>query len=159
MDRIIIDELTEKIVGQFTRIFFKYDLMEKAPIDLGSLGKLHSSEIHTIEAIGKNYGNTVTTLCRYFGITKSAASQVVSRLCRKGFLSKDKLPDNAKEVVLSITEKGKQAFDFHESLNVAYAGELTQIREKYTHEEAALFVRMLADVEELFERFTGGLKR
>ena len=56
----------------FTRILMKYDALEKEPLDMGNGEKLSAVNIHTIEAIGKEYGKTVTTLSEYFMITKGA---------------------------------------------------------------------------------------
>jgi DNA-binding MarR family transcriptional regulator len=141
-----------KIVEQFSRIFLKFQILDKNPVTLENNVKLFSSEAHVIEAVGKNYGNTVTSLCRYFGITKSAASQVVSRVVRKGCIERSGRPDNAKEIILSLTPAGWQAFYYHESLNAAFAKEIALIRAKYTDEEADVFMRILNDVEMLFER-------
>jgi DNA-binding MarR family transcriptional regulator len=46
----------------FTRILMKYDVIEKVPLDMGNGERLPASHIHMIEAIGTEYGKTVTAL-------------------------------------------------------------------------------------------------
>src|SRR5215470_1752708 len=101
----------------FNRIFLKHEALEKEPLDLGNGDKLHGSQIHMIEAIGKEYSKTVTKLSEYFKVTKGAVSQIVSKLHKDGYLTRTKQTGNDKEIILGLTKKGWKAFDVHETLN------------------------------------------
>ncbi len=137
----------------FTRIFMKYDILEKSPVDLGSGEKFRGTQIHMIEAIGKGYGNTVTALSGYFMVTKGAVSQIVSRLHQMGYISKTKRKGNDKEIVLTLTDKGRRAFQMHEKYNEATASELMQLRTKYSHAEIVAFLNVLTDVDRMLMGF------
>ena len=108
----------------FTRILMKYDVIEKEPLDMGNGERLPASHIHMIEAIGKEYGKTVTTLSEYFMITKGAVSQMISKLHKDGYVSKIKKKGNDKEIILELTKKGWKAFELHEKLNESAMGNL-----------------------------------
>jgi DNA-binding MarR family transcriptional regulator len=88
--------------------------IESIPMDFGT-GLLHPSEIHTIEAIGLYPGMNVTALALRMGVSRGAASQMVSRLAGKGLIEKYRLPDNEKEVCLRLTQDGGVAFRGHET--------------------------------------------
>ena len=75
-----------KISEVWIRILNKMDVDEKVPKDFGSGDLLHCSEIHTIMAIGKNPGINVTNLSRLLGISRSAISQMMNRLKKKGLV-------------------------------------------------------------------------
>jgi len=85
---ITVEDIT-RIMGIFIRIVNKYNRLESKALDFGTGDLLYPAEIHIIEAIGKNYGNTVNEICQKFGVTKGAISQVVHKLSKKGLINKD----------------------------------------------------------------------
>ncbi len=106
----LIQEASEK----FIRVLNKFYELEKARFDFGTEQLLSPSEIHTVVAIGKNKDINVTGLSKQQGITKGAVSQMLSKLEKKGLVQREKKGDSAREVVVSLTDKGQQAFEGHE---------------------------------------------
>lgn len=100
-------------VRQFQRVAAKYARIEELPIPVGDGIEITTREAHTIEAVGSRQQMSVTDVANAFGITKSAASQMVSRLCDKGFLEKKQAPHSNKEFQLTLTPLGQKAFDAH----------------------------------------------
>jgi DNA-binding MarR family transcriptional regulator len=146
-------DLMQEGLAIFTRILMKYDALEKEPLDMGNGEKLSAVNIHTIEAIGKEYGKTVTVLSEYFMITKGAVSQVITKLHKDGYVSKVKKKGNDKEIILELTKKGWKAFELHERLNEVAMGDWAQIRNKYSADETASFLKILSDIDLLFSQF------
>jgi len=145
------EELIVKGIKLFTSIFMKYDIMEKKPIDIGNGVKLHSSLIHTIEAIGKGYGKTVTELSIHFMITKGAVSQVIAILEKDGYILKTK--GNNKKIILELSEKGRSVFECHEKYNESAMKELISMKDKYTEMELQSFLNILNDIDLFFGKF------
>ncbi len=146
-------ELLQEGWALFTRLFMKYDILENTPIDLGTGDKLSAVHVHMIEAIGKEYGTTVTALSGYFMITKGAVSQVIARLHKGGYVSKSKRKGNNKEIILELTEKGKHVFDLHEQSNAATVSDLLGLGGKYSQAEIIAFLNILKDVDILLGKF------
>jgi len=95
------------------RIIHKYIRNEDIKRSYGTESLLTRKEIHTIEYIGENPGINLKSLSEMQGVTKGAASQMVSRLVEKGFVQrKESLSSNA-EVSLYLTNKGETAFAGH----------------------------------------------
>lgn len=95
--------------------YSKIETMEKQPRDFGTGDLLTNSEIHTIAAIGSHEAVNVTSLARHFGISKSAASQMVRRLVEGGLVEKHNDAKNDKENLrLRLTPRGKIAYIGHE---------------------------------------------
>ncbi len=143
----------------FTRIFMKYDILEKSPIDIGIGDRLNAAQVHTIEAIGKGYGKTVTALSAYFMVTKGAVSQIVSLLYKMGYLTKTKRKGNDKEIILELTDKGQLAFWMHEKYNESTVAELMQLREKYSQAEIQAFLSILKDIDQMLMGFVAEEKK
>jgi DNA-binding MarR family transcriptional regulator len=146
-------EVTFKIMSLILRITKKFNELEKMSIDIGSDEKLYPSELHVIDSVANNYGNSVTEMSKKFGITKGAVSQVVNKLFDKGFLKKDKKNGNAKEIVLSLTEKGWKAFyimdEVHKQMEKEFFGYMDGIEE----EKLESFIEIMGKIEEFIDTF------
>lgn len=81
-------ETTHALIAQLVKITTKLNGLEKVPVDFGTQELLHPSEIHTIEAVGNQF-HTVTAISNYFGITKGAVSQVITKLHKKTISEKN----------------------------------------------------------------------
>lgn len=129
----------------------KYDILGKQPRNIGNNIRINSSNIHTIEAIGKGYANSVTTLSHYFMITKGAVSQVVSKLHKEGYIKK--IQAENKIVLLELTSLGKQALKAHDKYNLSVIRKLQIVESKYSSKEFDAFFRILLEVDNCFGEF------
>lgn len=143
----------------FTRIFMKYDILEKSPVDIGMGDRFNGAQIHMIEAIGKGHGKTVTALSGYFMVTKGAVSQIVTKLHKMGYVTKTKRKGNDKEIILELTEKGRLAFEMHEKYNESTVAELMKLRQKFSPEEILAFLNILNDVDRMLMGFVAEEKK
>jgi DNA-binding MarR family transcriptional regulator len=137
----------------FTRIKNKLNKLEKKSIDFGTGEKLYASELHTIEAIGKNYGNTVTGLCDLFGITKGAVSQIISKLEKKKLISKERNIDYSKEINISLTEKGWVIFNSHKNLHKKMDVEFLSYMKNIPEDQLETFLSVLKHMEKYVDEF------
>ena len=108
------EELIKSTIRELLRIAKRYSRIENLPIPVDEGVEVTTAEAHTIQAIGQGKETRVLDVANCFGITKSAASQMVAKLIRKGFLDKRQSPHNNKEFFLSLTELGWKAFRAHE---------------------------------------------
>ncbi|OPY08113.1 MAG: MarR family protein [Syntrophaceae bacterium PtaB.Bin095] len=111
------EELIKSAIQQLLRIARKYSRIEGLPVPVDGDIKITTAEAHTIQAVGEGEQVRVLDLATRFGITKSAASQMVAKLIRKGFLEKRQSPHNSKEFPLSLTALGWRAFHSHEQFH------------------------------------------
>lgn len=86
---------------------------EKQKIDYGT-GDLYTSlEVHTVTHVEDSPGITVTQIAEDTFRTKSAVSQIVSKLEGKGLLRREPDAQNAKLQRLYVTEKGLELSRCH----------------------------------------------
>ncbi|RQW84470.1 MAG: MarR family transcriptional regulator [Geobacter sp.] len=111
------EEFIRSAIRLIQRIAHQYARIEEMPLRFDEDGEVTTREAHIIQAIGEAAEMNVTGLANRFGITKSAASQMVSKLVRKGFVEKRPAPHSNKEFLLSLTERGRLVFDAHERLH------------------------------------------
>ncbi len=114
-----------EISDLFIRVVNRFNEMEKIPYFSGADLLLHLSEVHTIESIGKNEDINVTKLSKLQGVSKAAISQMIRKLVKKGLVQKSISPQTENEVVLRLTKKGKDVFEwhwhYHDRLNQEFA--------------------------------------
>jgi DNA-binding MarR family transcriptional regulator len=146
---LIITDIAQYV----TKIKNKLNKLEKKPIDFGTGEKLYASELHTIEAIGKKYGNTVTELCNLFGITKGAVSQIISKLEKKQLIVKERNREYTKEINISLTEKGWVIFKSHKELHDTMDVEFLSFMKTIPEDQLNTFLSILKNMEKYIDEF------
>lgn len=94
-------------------IAHKYTQFEKKTLNIDGKFKLTHIEVHTIACIGDHNNLNLSTLANLRGISKSAASQMISRLRKKGLVNKQTSPDSEAAIVLTLTESGQEVYAYH----------------------------------------------
>ena len=110
-------DLIDATVRKLLRIAKMYSRIEELPIPVDEGLEVTTREAHTIQAVGENEQMSVTQVASHFGITKSAASQMVAKLTKKGFLLKKQAVHSNKEFELSLTQLGWRVFHAHEQFH------------------------------------------
>ena len=111
------EEIIKDTIRDVLRIAGKYSSIERLPISVDKSLVVSTAEIHTLQAIAESERMRVIDVAACFGISKSAACQMVAKLIGKGLLDKKRSPYNNKEFQLSLTELGWRAFEAHERLH------------------------------------------
>lgn len=92
-----IQTLTQRLM----RIINKHSRIEKLPIQFGEHFDLTAKEVHCIQAVGLKQRCNIKQLGERLGVTKSAASQMIGKLEKKGVVTKEKAPDSYKELEIT----------------------------------------------------------
>lgn len=146
MDNLLIDQLCEL----FLQAINQYSVLEKQTHTYDIEPKIYLAEIHTIVAIGTHENINITDLAKLQGTSKSAVSQAISKLVKKGFIVKEVSPDTDNEVVLSLTEKGIKVTDMHEKQHTLMRKKLAAIFEKYPSETINILSSLAVDVQKMW---------
>ena len=111
--------------------------------------KLHPSELHLLLFLDARPGANASEIASRFNVTKGAVSQTLSRLERKGVLTKGRNPDSQTELILSLTRKGNRVMA--EALRLKEAAE-----EKFDAHLSDLTEGERVAVGRFFQRLVGG---
>jgi len=111
----------KNLMQKIAQVLHKYERMEKLPlvINIDDHGPLTVStkEVHTIEVIGDHQEINITDVAGHFGISKSGASQMISKLEKKGFVKRRQSAHSNKEYWLYLTQTGWAAYHTHERIH------------------------------------------
>jgi DNA-binding MarR family transcriptional regulator len=114
------------------------------PHDYGT-HTLSMTEAHVLTYIEEHPGTTITDLAKYWEKTKGALSQTVSRLVSKGLVYRSKAIDNAKNVLLYVTEEGLKTSKAHKLYDTLAISKTLEDLSKYcTPEEIDAFYKVIA---------------
>ncbi len=141
------------LLSSFIRVNKKFNRIDSLAVDMGDGVKLYPSELHVVEAIGNGYANNITSLSVKFGITKGAVSQVVNKLFEKGFVSKERNVDYGKEIIISLTGKGWEAFEIQDKFHERMLEEFIGYLDGFTSEEIDSFLLIMGKVEDYVDTF------
>jgi DNA-binding MarR family transcriptional regulator len=110
-------DLIKSAIQDLLRIARLYARIEGLPVPVNDELSVTTREAHTVEAVGAQEPLSVTQLADHFGVTKSAASQMVSKLVKRGFIVKKQATHSNKEFELSLTPLGWEVFSAHEQFH------------------------------------------
>jgi DNA-binding MarR family transcriptional regulator len=146
------EDLIKSTIRKLLRVAKMYSRIEELPIPVDEGLEVTTREAHTIEAVGENEPMSVTQVATYFGITKSAASQMVARLTKKGFLIKKQAVHSNKEFELSLTELGWQAFRAHERFHGGDKADLVERLSAFSLSQIATLSVLLESLESVMDQ-------
>ena len=135
----------------FLQTVHRFAQLEKEMHTYGTGQKLHLSETHTIVDVGNHDNINITGLARLQGVSRSAASQMVSRLVKKGFLRKDLSPKTENEVVLSLTKAGENVWQWHKQQHVWLREKLTAIFAEYPDDTIVQLQSLMGKMQTLWQ--------
>lgn len=82
--------------------------LDKKRIVIHENEKLHPSEIQLLMFLYHVQDTNITAIAKEMGLTKGAISQTLSRLQKKGIISKEMYPEKKNELHVQFTDSGEQ---------------------------------------------------
>lgn len=137
----------QHLTGRLRRIIDKHRRIEELPIRMGISSGLTPRELHCIQAVGASEGANIKGIGDALGVTKSAASQMLSKLEKKGFIRKEKSADNDKEIQAYLADAGWEAYKTHQEFNERHQRTLKKRLQDFPDSQIALASAILAVVE------------
>lgn len=100
--------LVDQITDIFLRLINEIQLGRRIPRDFGGGRKLTLIEAEMCALIARQKGITGSQISRKIGVTRSATSQYIAKLLKKGCVELRTDPANAKIKRVHLTEEGKR---------------------------------------------------
>jgi len=151
MGTLNLDEKVDFLLESGIRILNKAYALEKKPVDIGHGVLLYPSEFHVIEIVEKHPEKNLTAIASHLGVTKGAISQMVRKLEKKELVKKVGIPGNKKNIMLELTDFGREAFEWHKSLHEFMETGLRKELEQMSDSEIERFLRIYGHVESMLD--------
>jgi DNA-binding MarR family transcriptional regulator len=110
-----LDRDYKKVVSDILTDMFNDILrVEHKAIEAKDLMPLSMSELHIIEVVGNDNGNSImSTIARKLRITLPTLTAAADRLEEKGYIRRSRNTDDRRRVSVSLTEEGRLAYERH----------------------------------------------
>ncbi|MBB3126919.1 DNA-binding MarR family transcriptional regulator [Paenibacillus rhizosphaerae] len=132
----------EQVMLDFRDLFNKMAWLNKSKME-ESLKGHKPSEVHCIEAIGKNAEPNVTKLAESLYMTRGALSKLTKKLMEKGLIESYQKPDNKKEIYFKLTKQGEDIYNIHEKLHQEFQERDQAVFEQVTEEQFDSMLRFI----------------
>ncbi len=136
-------DTAQQLMEELLWLIEDYVQIASSPKSYGTDMQFHRLDIHLIDSIGSMDGINVTELARRHSITKSAVSQAVRKLEKRGLVERYQRPDNKKEILFSLTDRGQTAFHAHREYHRKVEGNVIEELAAFSHSESAAVEKLI----------------
>ncbi len=141
-----------KLIEKILLLMEEYVELASRPKSYGTEDKFYRLDIHLIHTIGKNPGINVTELAQLHKITKSAISQAVQKLEKRGLIHRYQVPENKKEVLLELTDRGRVAYKAHETFHLEIEKTFVEEMSGFSEQDACSVEKLIDLLERRAEK-------
>lgn len=146
------EEVVYQLMESIYEVSRNISSYESIPRKYGTDDELYMVEAHTINLIGEKIKTNTSELAKLTNKTKGAISQMVYKLIKKDLVLKYKNPINSREVIIELSEKGKQVFQHHKKLDkMEYTKILNQLDE-FSTEDFIKFIKISSIVSDIIRK-------
>lgn len=145
------EESVRQMKRRLWRIIDKHCRLGEKPLRFADGVALSAREVHFVQAVGECRGVNIKTLAGRLGVTKSAASQMVTKLVAKGLFSKEKAAESNKEVQVILTPEGEATFRAYDAFRLRHLRTLVSRLDDFSDAEVATAAAVLAVVESMVD--------
>lgn len=135
------------LLVQIQRVGNKFVALERGLVFQHGECKLHPSEMHLMQMVALYPEVNASGIAKLLGVTKGAISQTLSRLEKKGILSKESDPLNKNELKISLTPFGGAALNAFDEHNADQWEDFNRYLNSLSMEEHGTITGFLARLE------------
>lgn len=110
---------------------------------------LSITEIHTIEAVGKEGNRTMGEIAHDLRITVGTLTTAINRLIKKGYVERKRIEEDRRVVLVNLTEIGEEVFNAH---SIFHKEMIDAILEAFKGEDLEILTKLLYRTTRFFER-------
>lgn len=139
------------VYNQLRRIIEKHTRMDEQPFMLDESMSLSPREVRTIDFLGQSENVNVTNVATHFNFTKSAASQLINRLVKREFVSKEISKHSDKEFQLSLSPEGKKAYQLIQIMTTQRLEMFLEMTNRFSEQQITTTTELLEQVESMVD--------
>lgn len=140
-------DITATLNEVLVKLFRDIMTIEEKAIKTGENKDLTVNDIHVIEAIDVHEPKNMSTVAKSLSVTTGTLTISINGLVKKGYVDRVRSEKDRRVVLISLTEKGKQAFfrhqDFHQRM-------VNAITDGLSREEQVVLERALRNANSFF---------
>ena len=140
------DTFHEVLVKLFNEIM---DIEAKAIIT-PDFKDITNNDMHVIEAVGIEEPRNMSSVAKSLSITVGTLTISVNNLVKKGYIHRVRSNEDRRVVLISLTDKGKKAFNHHKKF---HEDMIQSLIEGLSEKEINTLVTALTNLKEFFRNY------
>lgn len=140
------ETLNSMLVNLFRDVM---DLEERAIIT-SEYRDITNNDMHVIQAVGLGEPKNMSAIAKALSVTVGTLTIAMNSLVKKGYVHRERGKEDRRVVYISLSEKGKRAYQHHENF---HRHMIDEILEDLTKEETKALVKSLTKLDQWFRRF------
>ena len=138
--------INDVLVKLFNEIM---DIEEKAIIT-EEFKDISNNDMHVIEAIGKDQSKNMSTVAKALSVTVGTLTIAINNLVKKGYVKRARSEEDRRVVLISLSSKGKHAFDHHEKFHDEM---IKATLDGLNQEQTKILVKALKNLSKFFREY------
>ena len=138
--------INDVLVKLFNEIM---DIEEKAIIT-EEFKDISNNDMHVIEAIGKDQSKNMSTVAKALSVTVGTLTIAINNLVKKGYVKRARSEEDRRVVLISLSSKGKRAFDHHEKFHDEM---IKATLDGLNQEQTKILVKALKNLSKFFREY------
>ena len=99
------------------KFFRNIAVIEERSLKRGEYKNVTVNDMHVMEAIGKGEPKNMTAVARALAVTTGTLTISVNSLVKKGLVKRVRSEEDRRVVLVSLSESGKQAYEYHQKFH------------------------------------------
>lgn len=146
--RKVVMNINQVLNEILVRLFHSINAIEEQAIRTGEFKNVTTNDMHVIEAIGTGEPKNMSSVARALSVTTGTLTISVNGLVKKGFVERSRSEEDRRVVLVSLTEKGKRAYEHHGQFHDKM---IQAIVEELNEDEKQVLVKALGRMGGFFE--------
>lgn len=138
------DRMNDVLINLFRDI----NTLEEKALTSSEFKDLTINDIHVIDAIGIGEHKNMTAIAKELSVTLGTLTTAMNSLVKKGYVERRRSPEDRRCVNITLTEKGKAAYERHAEFHKSLVNKLT---ENLDREEMEFLGELLDRLKEFFQ--------
>lgn len=140
-------DITSTLNEVLVRLFRDITTIEEKAIKTGEYKDLTVTDMHVIEAIDMNAPKNMSSVAKALSVTTGTLTISVNGLVKKGYVNRTRSDEDRRVVLVSLTDKGCQAFVRHQRFHQEMIDAITK---DLSEEEKVVLEKSLRNLIQFF---------
>ena len=145
-------DINETLNEVRVKLFRDINTIEERAIRTEEYRDMTAIDMHVIEAIGTGEPKNMTTVAKLLSVTTGTLTISMNSLVKKGYVQRVRSEEDRRVVLVSLTEKGKRAFDHHKRFHDEM---IRQVLKGLDGQEQEILRKALLNLMDFFEKRKG----
>lgn len=123
------------------------DIEEKALIT-SDYKDISGNDMHILEAVGIQEPRNMSAVAKSLSITVGTLTIAINNLVKKGYVNRVRSQEDRRVVLISLSEKGRQAYEHHEKFHEEM---VHAVLENFSEDETQILTQALGKLRSFFK--------